>query len=263
MDELKKPYDFICLNNVFMKWIILAWWFGTRLYPTTKAVNKHLLPIYDKPMIYYPLEILLESGIDKVLLITTPNDISSFVNLFWSGEEFREKYKRPIQIVYAIQTKPTWIADGLWMAKDYVGKENCVLMLWDNLFENALEIKKEIKNFTDGAVVFVKKVKDPTRFGIAEIDANGKVISLEEKPQAPKSDLAVTWVYLYDNTCFDKCIGQPTSARGEYEITYINDLYRKEDKLKAVTLSGEWLDTWTFDSMLQASNFIQSKKNGN
>lgn len=246
-----------------MKWIILAGWFGTRLYPTTKAVNKHLLPIYDKPMIYYPLEILLESGIDKILIVTTPNDISSFVNLLWSWEEFRDKYSRPIQIVYAIQPKPSGIADGLWIAKDYVGKENCVLMLWDNLFENAIEIKEEIKNFTDWATVFVKKVKDPTRFGIAEIDNSWKVISLEEKPTAPKSDLAVTWVYLYDNTCFDKCIWQPTSARWEYEITYINDCYRKEDKLKAVTLSWEWLDTGTFDSMLKASNFIQQKRNGN
>jgi len=246
-----------------MKGIILAWWFGTRLYPTTKAVNKHLLPIYDKPMIYYPLEILLESGIDKVLLVTTPNDISSFVDLLWSGEEFREKYQRPIQIVYAIQPKPSGIADGLRIAKDYVGKENCVLMLWDNVFENALEIEKEIKNFSWWATVFVKQVKDPTRFGIAEIDANGKVISLEEKPQQPKSNLAVTGVYLYDNTCFDKCVGQPTSARGEYEITYINDCYRKENTLKAVTLSWEWLDTGTFDSMLQASNFIQNKRNGN
>jgi len=213
-------------------------------------------------MIYYPLEILLESGIDKIVIVTTPNDISSFVNLLGSGEEFREKYKRPIQIVYAIQPKPNGIAEGLWIAKDYVGQENCVLMLWDNLFENSLDIEKEIKIFDWWATIFVKQVKDPQRFGIAEIDKDGKVVSLEEKPQNPKSDLAVTWVYLYDTTCFDKAVGQPRSARGEYEITYINDLYRKENKLKAVTLSGEWLDTWTFDSMLQASNFIQKKKNG-
>lgn len=246
-----------------MKWIILAWWFGTRLYPVTKAINKHLLPIYDRPMIYYPLEILLESWVDKILIITNPEHIASFVNLLWSGEEFREKYNRKIQIVYAIQTQPTWIADGLWMSKDYVWKENCVLLLWDNLFENAKEIKEEIMNFKWWATVFVKQVQDPKRFWIAEIDENWKVLSLEEKPANPKSNYAVTWAYIYDNTCFDKCVWQPKSARWEYEITYINDLYRQEGKLKAVELSWEWLDTWTFDSMLKASNFIQSKKNGN
>lgn len=246
-----------------MKWIVLAGGFWTRLYPTTKAVNKHLLPIYDKPMIYYPLEILMDSWIDKIILITNPGNINDFVSLLGSWEEFRERYGRPIQIVYAIQPKPTWIADGLWMAKDYIWAENCVLILWDNLFENADEIKVEIENFKAGATVFVKEVKDPTRFWIAEINDENTVISLEEKPKNPKSNLAVTGVYIYDNTCFDKCIGQPKSDRWEFEITYINDLYRKEGKLKAVKIQGEWLDTGTFDSMLQASNFICNKrKNG-
>jgi len=243
-----------------MKAVILAWWFGTRLYPTTKAVNKHLLPIYDKPMIYYPLEILLDSWIEKILIVTNPENISSFTKLLGSWEEFRERYKRPIQIVYAIQPKPTWIADWLWISKDYIWNDDCVLMLWDNIFENADEIKKEIINFDSWAVIFTKKVSDPNRYGIAEIDSNNNVLSLEEKPLNPKSNLAVTWIYIYDNTCFKKCINQPKSDRWEYEITYINNLYKEEQKLKAVEISWNWLDAGTFDSMLKASNFIKNKK---
>lgn len=247
-----------------MKWIILAWGFWTRLYPTTKAVNKHLLPIYDKPMIYYPLETLIESWVDKIILITNPENVWIFIKLLWSWDEFREKYSRPIQIVYAIQTEPTWIADWLWIAKDFVWNDNCTLILWDNIFENSFEIQDAIKAFKGWSVVFVKEVSDPHRFWIAELDSIGNVLSLEEKPKNPKSNFAVTWVYIYDNTCFDKCIWQPKSTRWEFEITYINDLYRKENKLKAIKISWEWLDTWTFDSMLQASNFIYNKsKNGN
>ncbi|MBP8016638.1 NTP transferase domain-containing protein [Candidatus Gracilibacteria bacterium] len=247
-----------------MKGIILAGGFGTRLHPTTKSINKHLLPIYNKPMIYYPLETLIESGIDKIILITTPNDINNFVKLLGSGEEFREKYKRPIQIVYAIQPEPTGIADGLWIAKDFVGNDNCTLILGDNLFENSFEIANAIQDFISGATIFLKQVQDPHRFGIAEINSNGLVISVEEKPKNPKSNLAITGIYIYDNTCFDKCIGQPKSERGEYEITYINDLYRKENTLKSTLLSGKWLDTGTYESMLEASNFIYNKiNNGN
>ncbi len=247
-----------------MKWIILAWWFWTRLHPTTKSINKHLLPIYNKPMIYYPLETLIESWIDKIILITTPNDINNFVKLLWSWEEFREKYKRPIQIVYAIQPEPTWIADGLWIAKDFVWNDNCTLILGDNLFENSFEIANAIQDFISWATIFLKQVQDPHRFWIAEINSNGLVISVEEKPKNPKSNLAITWIYIYDNTCFDKCIWQPKSERWEYEITYINDLYRKENTLKSTLLSWKWLDTWTYESMLEASNFIYNKiNNGN
>ena len=243
-----------------MKWIILAWGFWTRLHPTTKAVNKHLLPIYDKPMIYYPLETLIEAWVDKIAIVTNPDHISNFVSLLGSGEAFREKFARPIQIVYIIQNYPSGIADWLWMTKDYIGNENCVLMLGDNVFEDSSDIKNEIQNFSGWATIFVKKVSDPTRFWVAEIDANNTVISLEEKPKSPKSDLAVTGVYIYDNTCFAKCDWQPKSERWEYEITYINDLYRKEVRLKAVEVKGTWLDTGTFDSMLEASNFISHKK---
>lgn len=247
-----------------MKWIILAWGFWTRLYPTTKAVNKHLLPIYDKPMIYYPLETLIESGIDKIAIVTNPASITNFVNLLGSWEEFREKYNRPVQIVYIIQNTPSGIADGLWMTKDYIGNDNCVLILGDNVFENTDEIKQEIISFSGGATIFVKEVTDPTRFGIAEIDENNNVLSLEEKPKIPKSNLAVTGIYIYDNSCLTKCVWQPKSERWEYEITYINDLYRKDKTLKAVTIQWNWLDTGTFDSMLEASNFMSKKrKNGN
>lgn len=244
-----------------MKGILLAWGFGSRLHPITKSINKHLLLIYDKPMIYYPLETMIESGVDKIMIITTPDSISSFVNLLQSWEEFRDKYKRPIQIVYAIQTKPTWIADGLWIARDYVGKENCILMLGDNIFTSYKEIGQELSSFVWWATVFYKKVSDPERFWVAEITETGKVISLEEKPKEPKSNCAVVGVYIYDNTCFEKCIGQPTSARWEYEITYINQMFMKEEKLKAVELSGDWLDAGTFDSLLDSGNLIRENRN--
>lgn len=247
-----------------MKWIILAWGFWTRLYPTTKSVNKHLLPIYNKPMIYYPLETLIDSWINKIILITNPNNIEAFIKLLGSGEEFREKYNRPIQIVYAVQSEPTWIADWLWIARDFIGSDNCTLILGDNLFENSAEIKTTVKNFQSWASIFLKEVSDPHRFWIAEIDKNYNVISLEEKPKNPKSNYAVVWVYIYDNTCFQKCVDQPKSERWEYEITYINDLFRKENNLKATLITGKWLDTGTYDSMLEASNFIFNKiKNGN
>lgn len=241
-----------------MKGVILAGGFGTRLHPVTKAINKHLLPVFNKPVIYYGIETLVKAGIDKIIIITSPHHIESFVDLLGSGQDFISKNTgKQIQIVYGIQNEPSGTAEGLWIAKDYVGNDNCVLYLGDNIFED--DISEYIKNFQNGALVFLKEVEDPKRFGVAAIDSNSNVLEIEEKPRNPKSNLAVTGLYVYDNTVFDKMIGQPKSKRGEFEITYINDLYMKESELKAVKLKSKWFDVGTFDSLLQASEFYKNK----
>lgn len=245
-----------------MKGVILAGGFATRLNPVTKATNKHLLPVYNKPVIYYGIEKLVEAGIDKIMIVTSPQHVEGFVNLLGSGQDFiSKKTGKQIQIVYGIQNEPSGIAEGLWIAKDYVGDDNCILYLGDNIFED--DISEYVKQFQDGALVFLKKVEDPRRFGIATIDENNNVLQIEEKPQNPKSNLVVTGLYIYDNTVFDKMIGQPKSERGEYEITYINNLYIQEGRLKAVSLKKEWFDIGTFESLLTASEFYEDKNTKN
>jgi glucose-1-phosphate thymidylyltransferase len=241
-----------------MKAVILAGGFATRLSPVTKVTNKHLLPVYDKPMIYFAIEKLVKAGIDRIMIVISPRHANDFVNLLGSGQNFTSKKTgKQIQIVYGIQNEPSGIAQGLWIAKDYVGKESCVLHLGDNIFED--EIDEYVEKFGGGATVFLKKVKDPHRFGVAAIDKNFNVLEIEEKPKNPKSNLAVTGLYIYDNTVFDKMADQPKSDRGEYEITYLNNLYIKERRLKAVLLDNEWFDAGTFDSLLEASNFMKKK----
>lgn len=243
-----------------MKAVILAGGFATRLRPITKVTNKHLLPVYKKPMIYYGLEKLIEADIDRIMVVTSPWHINDFVNLLGSGQDFvSKKTGKQIQIVYGIQNEPSGIAQGLYIAKDYVGNESCVLYLGDNIFED--DISSYIKKFKgEGAIVFLKKVEDPERYGIAEVDKENNVLSVEEKPKEPKSNLAVTGLYIYDNTVFDKMTDQPKSDRGEYEITYINNLYIKEKKLKAVLLENQWFDAGTFDSLFEASEFMKGKE---
>jgi len=245
-----------------MKGIILAGGFATRLNPVTKVTNKHLLPVYNKPVIYYGIEKLVEIGIDRMMIVTSPQHVDDFVNLLGSGQDFiSKKTGKQIQIVYGIQNEPSGIAEGLWIAKDYVGDDNCILYLGDNIFED--DISEHVKQFKEGALVFLKEVKDPQRFGVATIDENNNVLQIEEKPQNPKSNLAVTGLYVYDNTVFNKMIGQPKSERGEYEITYINNLYIQEGKLKAVSLKKEWFDIGTFESLLTASEFYEDKNTKN
>ena len=245
-----------------MKGVILAGGFATRLNPVTKATNKHLLPVYNKPVIYYGIEKLVEAGIDKIMIVTSPQHVEGFVNLLGSGQDFiSKKTGKQIQIVYGIQNEPSGIAEGLWIAKDYVGDDNCILYLGDNIFED--DISEYVKQFQGGALVFLKEVKDPKRFGVAVLDKNNDVLQIEEKPQNPKSNLAVTGLYVYDNTVFNKMIGQPKSERGEYEITYINNLYIQEGKLKAVSLKKEWFDIGTFESLLTASEFYEDKNTKN
>ena len=241
-----------------MKAVILAGGFATRLHPVTKVTNKHLLPIYKKPLIYYAIEKLTEAEIDRIMIVISPQHANDFVNLLGSGQDFiSKKTGKQIQIVYGIQNEPSGIAQGLWIAKDYIGSDNCVLYLGDNIFED--DINDYIKNFKDGALVFLKEVRDLERFGIATVDKNNNVLEIEEKPKNPKSNLAVTGLYVYDNTAFDKMIGQEKSARGEYEITHINNLYIKEGKLKAILLKKEWFDAGTFDSLFEASKFYKEK----
>jgi len=241
-----------------MKGVILAGGFGTRLNPVTKATNKHLLLVFNKPVIYYGIEKLVEAGVDKIMIITSPQHIDDFVKLLGSGQDFISKNTgKQIQIVYGIQNEPSGIAEGLWIAKDYVGNDNCILYLGDNIFED--DISDYVNQFEDGALVFLKEVENPRRFGVAVMDENNNVLQIEEKPQNPKSNLAVTGLYIYDNTVFDKMIGQPKSERGEYEITYINNLYIKEGKLKAVKLQKEWFDAGTFEDLLKVSEFYSNK----
>jgi glucose-1-phosphate thymidylyltransferase len=209
-------------------------------------------------MIYYAIEKMVEAKIDKIIIVTSPWHINDFVNLLGSGQNFISKNTgKQIQIVYGIQNNPAGIAEGLWIAKDYVGKENCVLYLADNIFVD--DITEHIENFKEGALVFLKEVVGAERFGIAKVDKNMNVLEIEEKPKNPKSNLAVIGAYIYDNTVFDKMINQPKSDRGEYEITYINNLYIREGRLRAVSLKGEWFDAGTFDSLIEASNFMKNK----
>lgn len=242
-----------------MKAVILSGGFATRLRPVTKVTNKHLLPVYNKPMIYYCIEKLVKANIDKMMIVISPEHANDYVNLLGSGQNFiSPKTGKQLQIVYGIQNEPTGIAQGLYIAKDYVGADSCVLHLGDNIFVD--DVNDYIERFNGkGAEIFLKEVKDPQRFGVATIDKDNNVLEIEEKPQNPKSNLAVTGLYIYDNTVFKKMVGQPKSERGEYEITYINNLYIKEGNLKAVLLKEEWFDAGTFDSLLEASIFMKRR----
>lgn len=241
-----------------MKAVILAGGKGTRLEPLTLATNKHLFAIYDKPVIYYALEKIYAAGIYKVMIVTSSEHIGDFVKLLGSGQHFIRPQGGQMQIVYGIQNEPNGIAYGLYIAKEYVGKDDCLLFLGDNIFED--DITSHVKSFKGGARVFLKKVPDPRRFGVATMDKNGRVIEIEEKPSKPKSDLAVTGLYLYDSTVFDKMLDQQKSERGEYEVTYLNNKYIKEGKLDAVLLKKKWFDVGTFDSLLDASVHMRETK---
>lgn len=240
-----------------MKGVILAGGRGTRLDPLTRVTNKHLLPIFDKPVIYYAVEKLVEAGVDRIMIVTAPHHLDGFVRLLGSGQDFiSKKTGKQAQIVYGIQNEASGIALGLYIARDYVGSDNCVLYLGDNLIED--DLAAHVKNFKGGAMVFLKKVNDPQRFGIAEVK-NGKVVDIVEKPKKPKSNLAVVGVYIYDNTVFDKMIGQPASKRGEKEITWVNNKYLKEGTLHGIKLRRPWFDIGTVESLLSSSIYMAKK----
>ena len=241
-----------------MKGVILAGGSGTRLHPMTKITNKHLLPLYNKPVIFHAIEKLVGAGIDRIMLVVSPSYVNDFVSVLGSGQNFVSKNTgKQVQIIYGIQNEPTGIADALWIAKDFVGNDSVALYLGDNVIED--DVDTHIKNFQSGATVFLKEVPDPKRFGIATVDQSGKVLEIIEKPSDPASNLAVIGLYLYDNSVFEKLVGQPRSARGEYEITWVNNKYVEAGELSSVRIEGPWFDAGTFDSLLTASNYMKEK----
>ncbi len=241
-----------------MKGVILAGGNGTRLYPLTKVTNKHLLPLYDKPVIFYSIEKLVEAGIERVMLVTSPSHLDDFVQLLGSGEHFiSRRTGKQIQIVYGIQNSPNGLAYGLYIARDYVGDDDCVLLLGDNIFED--DLTEHINNFSGGSKIFLKKVKDPERFGVAYFDKKGRIKEIIEKPKKPRSAMAVVGIYMYDNTVFKKMIGQPVSARGEKEITWVNNKYIAEGTLSYAVLKKTWYDVGTVEDLLQGSLYMKKK----
>lgn len=241
-----------------MKGIVLAGGSGTRLYPITKGVSKQLVPIYDKPMIYYPLSVLMLAGIQEVLIITTPEEQSSFQRLLGDGSDLGMRFE------YVVQPSPDGLAQAFVLGKDFIGDDDACLVLGDNIYYGHDLVKllaSAVENAkSDKATVFGYHVNDPERYGVAEFDADGNVVSLEEKPQQPKSNFAVTGLYFYPNDVVKKAAEVKPSDRGELEITTVNQMYLAEGRLKLETMGRgyAWLDTGTHESLLEASTFIET-----
>lgn len=232
-----------------MKGIILSGGSATRLRPVTQVTSKQLLPIYNKPMIYYPLETLISGGIRDILIIIAPDNAGDYLRLLGSGRQFGCKF------AYEIQDKPEGLAQALIIGENFIKDDKVALILGDNIFED--NFSEDIRSFKSGARVFAKEVPDPERFGVVAFDKNNKATSIEEKPQQPKSNFAVTGLYIYDNTCIDKAKSIKPSARGELEITDVNRLYLEEGSLDVRFVNGAWLDAGTFESWFQANAYMR------
>lgn len=236
-----------------MKGVILAGGKGTRLYPLTYATNKHLLPVYDQPMVYYPIQTLVKAGITEILIVTGGPYAGHFIRVLKNGEDLDIKH-----LEYAYQEGEGGISSALAIAENFSDKGNICVILGDNCTD--ANIKKDVNSFKSGATIFLKKVPDPERFGVAKFNKKGDITAILEKPKTPPSNMAVTGLYIYDNTVFDKIRSIVPSKRGELEITDVNNLYLKEHKLNFSQLNGYWRDAGTFATLFEANSFWSNKK---